>query len=74
MIRDVNRSPASRAAYLASNEAFAAQFELTQIERRAFLDFDIGELYAMGVHALLLRPFTIISEMSETAYLEAIRR
>ncbi len=73
MIRDVNRVPARRDAYFASKEAFVESYPLSDDERRAVLAFDVGRLYAMGVHGLLLRPFTIIHRMPEPDYLRAIR-
>ena len=73
MIRDVNRIPAKRDAYFASKEDFVQTYPLSDDERRAVVAFDVGKLYAMGVHGLLLRPFTIIHQMPEPDYLRAIR-
>jgi len=47
-----------------------------QIRRQAcdaLLKLDVGALYAMGVHGLLLRPFTILHKVAEPDYLKAIR-
>jgi hypothetical protein len=74
MIRDVNRNPAARDAYFASKEQFADGYALSDEERRAFVDHDITRLYALGVHGLLLRPFTLLHRMPEPDYLAAIRR
>jgi Aromatic-ring-opening dioxygenase LigAB, LigA subunit len=73
LIRDVNRKPECRAAYFASKEDFAAGYDLSDDERAALLGFDIPRLYGLGVHGLLLRPFTILHQMSESDYLTAIR-
>lgn len=73
MIRDVNRDPAARAAYQQDKAAFLARYALTPEESGAARDLDIGRLYAMGVHALLLRPFTILHQVPEPDYLSAIR-
>ena len=73
LIRDVNRHPASREAYFAAPDPFAHRYDLTTEERRALLALDIKALYAMGVHGLLLRPFTLLRQMPETDYLKAIR-
>jgi len=73
LIRDVNRHPASREAYFAAPDAFARRYELTAEERRTLLALDIRTLYAMGVHGLLLRPFTLLRQMPEPDYLKAIR-
>jgi hypothetical protein len=73
LIRDVNRRPASREAYFASAATFAQGYDLTEDERTAVIDLDIRKLYAMGVHGLLLRPFTLLRNMPEPDYLKAIR-
>ena len=74
MCRDVNRFPDRRAVYLATPDAFVANYEVTDEERSAFLALDVTKLYALGVHGLLLRPFTILHKMPEPDYLDAIRR
>ena len=73
LIRDVNRKPACRDAYFQSAESFAAGYDLTGDERAALLRLDVRTLYAMGVHGLLLRPFTLLRNMPEDDYLKAIR-
>ena len=60
LIRDVNRKPQCREAYFRSGSTFADGFDLAERERAALLKPDVGALYAMGVHGLLLRPFTIL--------------
>jgi hypothetical protein len=73
LIRDVNRKPAARKAYFEAPAGFVEAYDLTEDERTALLKLDIGQLYANGVHGLLLRPFTIIHSISEPDYLKAIR-
>jgi predicted TIM-barrel fold metal-dependent hydrolase len=73
LIRDVNRKPACREAYFQSPQTFAAGYELTPAEREALLKFDVKALYEMGVHGLLLRPFTIMHKMSDPDYIKAVR-
>jgi hypothetical protein len=73
LIRQINRSEDARAAWFADRGKVAAQYELSDRETRALLALDVGALYRMGVHALLLRPFTIVHGMSEPDYLKAIR-
>jgi len=74
LIRDINRKPDCREAYFAAPAEFAAKYDLAPEERDAFLAKDIGRLYALGVHGLLLRPFTLLHKMPEPDYLKAIRR
>jgi Aromatic-ring-opening dioxygenase LigAB, LigA subunit len=73
LIRDVNRKPACREAFFQSAEQFAQSYELTEPERRALVTRDMTALYALGVHGLLLRPFTLLHKMPEPDYLKAIR-
>jgi hypothetical protein len=73
LIRDVNRKPACREAFFAAPAEFAGGYELTEDERDALLRLDVRRLYGLGVHALLLRPFTLLHKMPEPDYLNAIR-
>jgi hypothetical protein len=73
LIRDVNRKPACRDAYFQSAEKFAEPYDLAPDERAAVVHRDVRQLYAMGVHGLLLRPFTLLHQMPEPDYLKAIR-
>jgi hypothetical protein len=73
LIRDVNRRPPARDAFFAAPDKFAEGYDLAGEEREALLKFDVGKLYALGVHALLLRPFTLLHKMPEPDYLKAIR-
>jgi hypothetical protein len=73
LIRDVNRRPQCREAYFQAPDKFAAGYDLAEREREALLKLDMGALYAMGVHGLLLRPFTILHKVAEGDYLKAIR-
>jgi hypothetical protein len=59
MLREVNRNPATREAFFRDRAAVAANFDLTEEERAAVLAHDVHALYRLGVHGLILRPFTI---------------
>ena len=73
LLRDVNRIPERREAYFKSPATFVAGYELTAPEREALLGFDIRALYEMGVHGLILRPFTILHKVSDPDYVRALR-
>ncbi len=73
LVQAVNRDPESRARFLRSRESLAEEFDLSEEERAALVGLKIRSLYDMGVHPLLLRPFTIIHGVSEPDYLQAIR-
>ena len=73
VIRDVNRDPATRAAFFETPASVAARYPLSESERDALQRRDYAALYGMGVHGLLLRPFSILHSVSEADYLRAIR-
>lgn len=73
LVQNVNRDPDARQRFLAERASLADEYELTADERTAVTEFNIFDLYEMGVHPLLLRPFTIIHGVSEPDYLKAIR-
>jgi aromatic-ring opening dioxygenase LigAB LigA subunit len=73
LIRDVNRDPRLRENYFVGPEQFAKGYELTDVERSALLSVDLTRLYALGVHGLLLKPFSILHSVSEPDYLAKIR-
>jgi hypothetical protein len=73
MLREVNRNSHIREQFFKSPDAVAAEFELTEEERDAFLRKDVGALYRLGAHGLILRPFTLLQGMPEPEYLSAIR-
>ncbi|MGI9378998.1 MAG: hypothetical protein ACR2OW_05045 [Methyloligellaceae bacterium] len=73
LIRDVNRRPDCRESWFESRNDFMKGYDLTGEEAQALEILDIGSLYKMGVHGLLLRPFTIIHQVPEPDYLNAIR-
>ena len=74
LLRDVNRDPGIRERFFKDAAAVASGYDLTGEERRAVLERDVTALYRMGVHGLILRPFTILHQMPEPDYLEAIRK
>ena len=73
MLREINRDPGARQRFFENAEAYADGYELTDDERRAFLARDIGALYRLGAHGLILRPFTLLQQMPEPEYLRLIR-
>ena len=74
LLRDVNRDPGIRERFFKDAAAVAAGYDLSEEERRAVLARNVTALYRLGVHGLILRPFTILHQMPEPDYLEAIRR
>jgi len=73
LIREINRNPATRGRFVDTPDELLAEHDLEDLEREALAARDYRRLYAMGVHGLLLRPFSILHQVSEPDYLEAIR-
>ena len=73
VIREINRDPAARQRFLERPEAAREDATLSAEEREALATKDFGALYRLGVHGLILRPFSIINGVSEADYLNAIR-
>ena len=73
VLREVNRNPQVCERFMREAAAVAAEFDLTEEERSALVARDIGALYKLGAHGLILRPFTLIHQISEPDYLRAIR-
>ena len=73
LIREVNRNPEVRERFFSSPESVAEGYELSAGEKDALIARDYGALYRLGVHGLLLRPFSILHSISERDYLDAIR-
>jgi hypothetical protein len=74
LIRDTNRDPAVRQAFFASPQEVVSRYRLSDNEKASVLARDYGALYRLGVHGLLLRPFSILHSVSEKDYLAAIRQ
>jgi aromatic-ring opening dioxygenase LigAB LigA subunit len=73
-IRNINRRPDARAEFETAPESFAERYALSAAEKTALCARDYGALYRLGVHGLLLRPFSLLKGVPEADYLAAIRR
>jgi hypothetical protein len=73
LIYHVNRDAAQRERYRQDPAAFAKNYELTEAEAKAALEVDVRTLYTMGVHSLLLRPFTLPHKVSNENYAKALK-
>jgi len=70
----LNTDAATRARFNSERTALLAEYALTDEERRAFADADVGSLYMMGAHPLLLAPFAGRSGLKWPDYLAALKR
>jgi hypothetical protein len=73
LIYHVNRDGERREHYRRDAEAFTKNYDLTEPERLAILNVDVRTLYSMGVHSLLLRPFTLLNKVSSEDYGKALK-
>jgi hypothetical protein len=60
--------------YETDREGVLETYALSAEELRAFRENDVGELYAMGVHPLLLIAFGARAGLTWPQHLEALRR
>lgn len=65
MLREVNWKSGDTATLHGRSRSVATDYALSEEERRAFVHNDIGALYRLGVHGLILRPFTLLRQMPE---------
>lgn len=72
LIYHVNRDPSHRERFRQDPAAFVAGYELTEEEKSAAVNVDVRKLYVLGVHSLLLRPFTLSHKVSNEDYAKAL--
>jgi hypothetical protein len=73
LIYQLNRDPALRARLSADIDSVLAEYELTDEERRAIRDPDIGLLYVMGVNGQLLMHYAALRGYEWSQYIEAMK-
>lgn len=72
LLYHVNRDPAQRERYRQDPAAFLKGYELTEQEAAAVSQVDVRALYTLGVHPLLLRPFSLLHRVSNKDYAKAL--
>jgi Aromatic-ring-opening dioxygenase LigAB, LigA subunit len=72
LIYHVNRDPSHRERYRQDPAGFVKGYELTPEEESAVVKVDFRKLYILGVHSLLLRPFTLLHKVSNDDYAKAL--
>jgi len=73
LIYHVNHDPAQRERYRQDPVSFVKNYDLSDDEAKAALNVDVRALYTMGVHSLLLRPFTLLHKVSNEDYAKALK-
>jgi hypothetical protein len=73
LIYHVNRDAERRERFRQDTAAFIKGYELSEAEAQAVLNVDTRTLYTLGVHSLLLRPFTLLHRVSNEDYAKALK-
>jgi hypothetical protein len=74
LLFQLNNDAAARKRFAQERDALLAEYVLTEEERRALAEADVGTLHLMGVHPLLLAPFAGRSGLKWPDYLAALQR
>lgn len=72
LIYHVNRDTSHRERFQQNPTEFVKDYELTDEEKGAVLNVEVRHLYKLGVHSLLLRPFTLLHKVSNEDYIKAL--
>lgn len=73
LLYQLNRDPALRRRLQEDLEGLLAEYELTDEERRAIREPDVGLLYVMGVNGQILMHYAALRGYEWNAYIEAMR-
>jgi hypothetical protein len=74
LIYQLNRDPRTRERYASERDAVLAEYELSDEERLAIAEPDIGLLYVLGVNGQLLMHFAALHKIEWLDYLERMRQ
>ena len=73
LLYQLNRDPQVRRRFEEDPAGKLAEYPLTDEERRAVLEKDIGLLYVMGVNGQLLMHYAAMAGLEWTEYIQAMR-
>jgi hypothetical protein len=73
-ISQLNRDPRTRERYAAERDSVLGEYELTDEEKAALVQPDIGLLYVLGVNGQLLMHFAALHRIEWPDYLERMRQ
>ena len=74
LIYQLNRDPRTRERYASERDSVLAEYELSDEERAAIVEPDIGLLYVLGVNGQLLMHFAALHKIEWNDYLERMRQ
>ncbi len=73
LLFQLNRDPGTVRRFKEDLGGLLGEYELTEEERRAIKEADIGLLYVMGVNGQILMHFAALRGYEWSAYIEAMR-
>jgi len=73
LLYQLNRDPAVRRRFEQDRDALLDEYELTDEERRAIEEGDIGLLYVMGVNGQILMHYSALLGQSWDEYIAAMK-
>lgn len=73
LLFELNRDPALQSAFTNGATAVTDRYELTEEERAAILEPDIGLLYVLGVNGQILMHFAAFQQIEWADYLQRMR-
>ena len=74
LIYQLNRDPRTRERYVSERDSVLAEYTLSDEERAAIVEPDIGLLYVLGVNGQLLMHFAALHRIEWNDYLERMRQ
>lgn len=74
LLYTLNREPAVQARFKADPRSVIAEYDLTDEERRALTELDVGLLYVLGVNGQLLMHYAALVGQSWDQYIDAMRQ
>jgi len=70
----LNRDPLAQRRFHSDLEGLLSEYDLTEEERSAIRDRDVGLLYVLGVNGQLLMHYAALIGLEWNEYLEAMRQ
>jgi hypothetical protein len=74
LIYQINRDPQIKRRHEQDPQGLLAELDLTDEERRALTEPDVGLLYVMGVNGQLLMHYAALHGFEWSAYIEAMKQ
>lgn len=73
LLFELNRDTALQAEFTADAQAVTTRYDLTDEERVAVIDGDVGLLYVLGVNGQILMHFAAFRQIAWADYLQRMR-